>query len=69
MTIDSGMLIMQKLSADFFIPDLSHELATAQFDKFLEALDSFPLCDFDEAKRYITRPPTQEMLLDSRAER
>ena len=67
-TIDYGILIMQKLSADFFIPDLSHELATAQFDKFLEALDSFPLCNFDEAKRYITKPATQETLLDSRAE-
>ena len=67
-TIDYGILIMQKLSADFFIPDLSHELATARFDRFLEALDSFPLCDFDEAKRYIARPATQETLLDSRAE-
>jgi predicted O-methyltransferase YrrM len=51
--IDRGVGLMRKISKNYEVPDLSHELANAQFDRFVMEVDNLPIVDFKEAARII----------------
>jgi hypothetical protein len=51
--IDRGVGLMRKISKNYEVPDLSHELANAQFDRFVKEVDNLPIVDFKEAARII----------------
>ena len=47
--IDHGVGLMRRTYSTLHVPDLSGELAHAGFDKFINAVDDLPICDFEEA--------------------
>ena len=51
--IDHGVGLLRKKSSQFSIPDLRGQLVDAQFDVFVDAVNSFPLIDFDEAVAWV----------------
>jgi len=51
--IDQGVGILKKISDNFKVPDLSKELANANFDKFLQVKNEFQILSFDEAVKFI----------------
>ena len=52
LAIDHGVGVIRKNGDPVNIPDLSNELSHAQFDKFIQELDSFPICSFNEIIDY-----------------
>ena len=51
--IDHGVGLLRKTGPSVHIPDLSADLAPAQFDRFVTELESLPLCSFEEAIAFI----------------
>lgn len=53
--IDHGVGLLRKTSSSWSIPDLSKDLGLAGFDKFVEVVDEFPICDFQDAANMIEK--------------
>jgi len=51
--IDRGVGLLKKLSDFRAIPDMRNELAEAQFNRFAQEVENFPIVDFDDAIRLI----------------
>jgi hypothetical protein len=53
--IDHGVGVMKKLTDDWFVPDVSEELKSAEFDKFVSLVDEFPIVTFEEGIKKIAQ--------------
>lgn len=51
--IDHGVGLIRKVSDTFEVPDMSAELAAAEFDRFVSEVERLPIVSFDEAIAYI----------------
>ena len=53
--VDWGVGLMKKLSDDFYIPNVSNELKTAEFDKFVNIVNELPIHSFEDGIKKIIK--------------
>ena len=53
--VDYGVGLMKKLSDDFYIPNVSNELKTAEFDKFVSIVNELPIHSFEDGIKKIIK--------------
>jgi hypothetical protein len=51
--IDYGVGLLKKTSSEWSVPDLSEYLLKAEFELYVEELDTFPIISFEDAVSYI----------------
>ena len=52
--IDHGVGVMKKTSDDWHVPNVTQELKSAEFDKFVSVVDELPILSFEEGMKKIT---------------